>query len=70
MQKRRFQKSNPLDERLEEERLADEARRLRDEARLLPPGHQREGLLRRARENEWTSQMTGWLNSPGLQPPK
>jgi hypothetical protein len=26
--------------------------------------------LRQARENEWTSQLSGWLNSPGLQPPK
>jgi hypothetical protein len=69
MQKRSFRKSSPPDERLEE-RLADEARKLRDEASLLPPGHQREGLLRRARESEWTSQLTGWLNSPGLQPPK
>jgi hypothetical protein len=66
MQKRRrFQKSKSL-----EERLADEARKLRDEARLLPPGEQREGLLQQAREDEWTSRLTGWLNSPGLQPPK
>jgi hypothetical protein len=66
MQKRRrLGNSKPL-----EERLADEARRLRDEARLLPPGHQREELLGQAREDEWTSRLTGWLNSPGLQPPK
>ncbi len=66
MQKRcSLQKMDPR-----EERLADEAQRLRDEAGLLPPGHQREGLLQQAREQEWTSRLTGWLNSPGLQPPK
>jgi hypothetical protein len=27
-------------------------------------------LLQQAREDEWTSRLTGWLNSPGLQPPK
>ena len=66
MQKRRrLPKLEPL-----EDRLADEARKLRNEAGLLPPGLQREWLLERAREHEWTSRLTGWLNSPGLQPPK
>jgi hypothetical protein len=70
MQKRRrFRESKSPDDG-PEERLAGEARKLRDEASLLPPGDQREGLLQQARENEWTSQLTGWLNSPGLQPPK
>jgi hypothetical protein len=66
MQKRRrFQESKPRDDR-----LADEVRKLRDEAGHLPPGQQSEGLLQQAREDEWTSRLTGWLNSPGLQPPK
>ena len=62
---RRFQVSEPR-----RDRLADEAGKLRDEARHLPPGEQREGLLQQAREDEWMSRLTGWLNSPGLQPPK
>ena len=70
MQKRsHFRKSNPLEDHAEDS-LADAARKLRDEARLLPPGDERDELLQQARENEWTSQMTGWLNSPELQPPK
>ena len=65
MQRRRFKQTVSL-----EERLAQEAKRLRDEARLLPPGAEREALLRRARQAETGSHMSEWLSSPGLQPPK
>jgi len=53
-----------------EERLAEEAIRLRDEAKSLPPGAAREELLRKARQAETGSHMSEWLRSPGLQPPK
>lgn len=53
-----------------EERLAEEARRLRKEAELLPHGPVREAALRRARQAETGSHMSEWLTSPGLQPPK
>ena len=53
-----------------EERLSEEAKRLREEAKLLPPGALRETLLRKARQAETGSHMTEWLTSPGLQPPK
>jgi len=53
-----------------EERLAKEAKRLREEAKMLPPGPTREGLLRKAREDEMVAHMTEWITSPGLQPPK
>jgi hypothetical protein len=36
----------------------------------LPPGPTREGLLRKAREDERVAHMTEWITSPGLQPPK
>jgi hypothetical protein len=52
-----------------EQRLAQEAKRLREEAKLLPPGAEREGLIRRARQAERGSHMSEWLRSPGLQPP-
>jgi hypothetical protein len=52
-----------------QERLADEARRLRDGAKLLPPGVLREEVLRRARQAEAYSRVSEWLRSPGLQPP-
>ena len=65
MQRRRFQTNRSL-----EERLAEEAKRLREEAKSLPPGAKREELIRKARQAETGSHMSEWLTSPGLQPPK
>ncbi|WP_247323617.1 hypothetical protein [Bradyrhizobium sp. 141] len=66
MQKRRrFKQTLSL-----EVRLDDEARRLREEAELLPHGPVREEALRRARQAETASHVSDWLRSPGLQPPK
>lgn len=53
-----------------EERLAEEARRLRERAGLLPPGMEREGLLRKARQADVGAHMSEWLRSPGLKPPQ
>jgi hypothetical protein len=53
-----------------EERLANEAKRLRDEAKKLPPGPEQAELLRKAREDEMVAEVAGWITSPGLQPPK
>jgi hypothetical protein len=53
-----------------EERLAEEAKRLREEAKKLPPGPSREDLLRKAREDETVARMAEWITSPGSQPPK
>lgn len=61
----RRSQSSPL-----EERLAEEAKSLRQQAKKLPHGPQREALLRRARQNEVGAHMTEWLMSPGLQPPE
>jgi hypothetical protein len=65
MQRRRFKQKQSL-----EERLADEAKRLREEAKLLPPGAVREAVLRKARQAETGSHMSEWLRSPGLEPPR
>ena len=65
MQRRRFKQIKTL-----EERLTEQAKRLREEAKLLPPGAEREGLIRRARQAETGSHVSEWLRSPGLQPPK
>lgn len=53
-----------------EERLAEEARRLREEAELLPHGPVRDAALRKARQAETGSHLSEWLRSPGLQPPE
>ena len=63
--RRRFKQSEPL-----ENRLIDEAERLRTQARGTLPGTERERLIRKARQAETASQMSEWLRSPGLQAPR
>ena len=63
--RRRFKQTLSL-----EERLAEEARRLREEAESLPHGPVRDEALRRARQAETGSHMSEWLRSPGLRPPE
>ncbi len=65
MQRRHFKQTLTL-----EARRAEEAKRLREEAKLLPPGALREELIRRARQAETASHMNEWLASPGLRPPE
>lgn len=47
-----------------EERLVEEAKRLRAQAQLLPPGLDREHAIRKARQAETGSHMSEWLRSP------
>jgi hypothetical protein len=54
---------------IQEQRFAEEAVSLREQARLLPPGAVREATIRRARQAETGSHLKDWLRSPGLQPP-
>ncbi|MDN4987145.1 hypothetical protein QY049_28695 [Bradyrhizobium sp. WYCCWR 13022] len=63
--RRRFKQTKSL-----EERLAEEAQRLREEAKLLPHGTLREQIIRKARQCETGSHMSDWLRSPGLKPPE
>lgn len=65
MQRRRFEQTTSL-----EERLAERAQRLRLEAKLLAPGIERERAIRKARQAETGSHISEWLNSPGLRAPK
>jgi hypothetical protein len=53
-----------------EERLAVQARRCRGQAKTLPPGKERDGLMRRARQVEIASHINEWLTSPGLASPR
>nr|WP_082070378.1 hypothetical protein [Bradyrhizobium sp. LTSP885] len=52
------------------QRLADEAYHLREQSKLLPPGAVRDAAIRKARQAETGSHLSGWLQSPGLQPPR
>jgi hypothetical protein len=65
MQQRRSYK---LTETLEQ-RLADEAQRLRRKAESLQPGAVRDEMIRKARQAEVGSHMSEWLRSPGLRSP-
>jgi hypothetical protein len=63
MQKRRrFKQTRSL-----QERLADEAKRLREEAKTLPPGHLRYALEGKARQIDTASHVSEWLRSPDLE---
>lgn len=65
MERRRFKQPAPLDQR-----LAEQAERLRKEARGTPPGIERDRLIRLARQAETAAHMSEWLSSPGLQAPR
>jgi hypothetical protein len=62
--RRRFKQLLSLNERLEQE-----AARLRAQAEQLPYGPEREKLMRRARQAETATHVDEWLSSPGLQSP-
>jgi hypothetical protein len=53
-----------------EERMAEQAAKLKERASQLPAGTERDGLLKRARIAETGAHLSDWLTSPGLQPPK
>ncbi|BBZ95233.1 MULTISPECIES: hypothetical protein [Bradyrhizobium] len=65
MQRRRPKQTMSL-----EERLAEQAQRLREEAKTLPPGIERERAIRKARQAETGSRISEWLRSPGLRAPE
>ena len=52
------------------EELAADAKHMRQQAKLLPPGKVRDKLLRKARQAEIASQPDDWVNSSELQPPE
>lgn len=61
--RRRFKQTSTLLARLEAE-----ARRLREQARKVDAGGERERLLRKARQIDMAASIEGWLSSPGLKP--
>jgi hypothetical protein len=64
MKRRRIKHKTSL-----EERLANQAKRLRKQAKTMPPGAERD-LIRRASQNEAAANLNAWLTSPGLASPK
>jgi hypothetical protein len=53
-----------------EQRLAQEAHRVKERAKTLPQGKERELLSREARQLETALHISEWVSSPGLRPPR
>jgi hypothetical protein len=53
-----------------EQRLAQEAHRVKERAKSLPHRRERELLSRKARQLETALHINEWLSSPGLKPPQ
>jgi hypothetical protein len=52
-----------------EDRIATEKLHLKAQAAGLPPGPQKDEVLKKIRQLETATRMKEWLSSPGLQPP-
>jgi hypothetical protein len=51
------------------DRLASWAKEVQVQADALPPGAERDALLKKARQADTASHLDDWANSAGLQPP-
>jgi hypothetical protein len=49
-------------------RIARLAKKIKERAKTLPPGEEREEMMRKAEDTELALRMTQWMSSPGLQP--
>jgi hypothetical protein len=65
MQRRRFKQNISL-----QDRLTAWSKEVRDQADQLPPGPERDDLLKRARQADTAAHLDDWANSAGLQSPK
>ena len=50
-------------------RLAEWAEKIREQAARLPPGIERDEMLKRASHADTAAHLDDWANSRGLQPP-
>jgi hypothetical protein len=62
--RRRFKQTTPL-----KERLMEFAEAVRADASRLPPGPEKEDLLKRANRADTAAHIDEWVNSSGLRPP-
>ena len=53
-----------------EQKWHAQSEQAKSDAAKLPPGKEREGLLRKARQLETASHINGWIQSAGLRPPR
>jgi hypothetical protein len=64
-QRRRFKQQATLQDRISEWAIG-----VRERAATLPPGPDRDELLKKLRHAETAMHLQDWANSPGLQSPK
>jgi hypothetical protein len=65
MQRSQSKQTEPL-----QDRIASFIREIREKASRLPPGKEKDDLLRRVRLADAASHVSDWVNSPSLQPRK
>jgi hypothetical protein len=53
-----------------QDRISDWASGVREEAAAMPPGRERDELLKKLRHAETAMHLKDWAESPGLQSPK
>jgi len=53
-----------------QDRIVEWTEEVREQAAALPPGPDREMLLKKIRQAETALHLENWASSPGLQPPK
>lgn len=64
-ERRRFKQTTSL-----QDRLAAFAADLHEKAAKIPPGLERDMLLKKERQTDVAIHLQEWANSPGLRPPK
>jgi hypothetical protein len=62
MLRRRVKQTASLDAR-----IARLAKKVKQRAKTMPPGEEREEMMRKAEDTELALRMTQWISSPGLQ---
>ena len=65
IKRRRFKQTASLSER-----LVQNAEELKAKLATLPPGPERDRIVRQIRQNEIAANIDQWLTSTGLQPPQ
>ena len=65
IKRRRFKQTASLSER-----LVRNVEQLEAQLATLPPGPERDRLVRQIRQNKTAANIDQWLKSPGLQPPQ
>ncbi|WP_339031974.1 hypothetical protein WHZ78_22555 [Bradyrhizobium symbiodeficiens] len=53
-----------------QDRLSAWVKQIQQQASKLPPGPERDALLKKARQADVANHLQDWAKSPGLQPPK